>query len=62
MNGIVDNLRSRFLNVELYKAAMIFDPSNVPSSDHEFRTYGDSELELLCTTYSKLVDYSRCVL
>ena len=61
VNGIVDNLRSRFPNVELYKAAMIFDPSNIPS-DHEFRTYGDSELELLCTTYSNLVDYSRCVL
>ena len=58
---IVENLQSRCPNVELYKAAKIFDPSNMPSSDHDFRVYGDSELDLLCTTYSDLVDYSKCV-
>ena len=59
---IVENLQSCFPNVELYKAAKIFDPSNMPSSDHDFHAYGDSELDLLCTTYSDLVDYSKCVL
>ena len=44
------------------KAAMIFDPSNIPSSSDEFRTYGDKEKEVLCTTYSNLVDYAKCVL
>jgi len=53
VKGIVNNLRNRFPNVELYKAAMIFDPSNITSSVHEFRTYGESELVVLCTTYSK---------
>ena len=59
---VVDNLRSRFPDVELYKAAMIFDPSNLPSSDDEFCTYGEKEVELLCTTYSDFVDYAKCAL
>ena len=52
---IVKNLCSRFLNVELFKAAAIFYPGNLPLSDQEFRTYGDSELEHLCTMYLDVV-------
>jgi hypothetical protein len=59
---VVDNLLSPFPDVELYKAAMIFDPSNLPSSDDEFCTYGEKEVELLCTTYSEFVDYAKCAL
>ena len=59
---VVDNLHSRFPDVELYKAAMIFDPSNLPSSDDEFVTYGEKEVEFLCMTYYNLVDYAKCVL
>ena len=36
---IVENLRSRFPDVELFKAAAIFDPDNLPLSDQEFHTY-----------------------
>jgi translation elongation factor P/translation initiation factor 5A len=59
---VVENLQNRFPNVDLFKAAAIFDTINLPSSDLEFRSYGESELELLCTTYKDLVDYSKCVL
>ena len=41
---------------------MIFDPSNLPSSDDEFVTYGEKEVEFLCMTYYNLVDYAKCVL
>ena len=62
VRAAVDNLRSRFPNVELFQASKIFDATNLPSSLEEFCTYRDEELELLTTTYSELIDYSKCVL
>ena len=50
--------------MELYKAAMIFDPSHKLTFlvDDEFVTYGEKEVEFLCMTYYNLVDYAKCVL
>ena len=62
VRSVVHNLNNRFPNVELFKAACIFDPTVLPSSDEEFRTYGEKEVELLCCTYSNLVNYSKCAL
>ena len=62
VRAVVDNLHSRFSNMELFQASKIFDPTNLPSSLEEFHTYGDKELELLTMTYSELIDYSKCVL
>ena len=62
VRAVVDNLCSHFPNVELFQASKTFDPTNLPSSPEEFRTYGDKELELLTTTYSELIDYFKCML
>jgi len=60
VQAVVDNLTARFPHSEIIRAAKIFNPKSVPSSDADCVAYGESDLLFLTRQYSSFVNHNQC--
>ena len=52
--AIINAIKNRFPESELYSLFSIFDPKELPDDNSELDLYGNQEIKLLCDFYEKL--------